>query len=69
MQYSVDTTPYEYFEEHIMFEYISSIYSTLLSGILSEHKHYQILDPTNKIEEITEEISELSEFDSYSRLF
>jgi hypothetical protein len=34
-----------------------------------EQRNYQVLDSSDKIEEITEEISDLSQFDQKSRLF
>ena len=41
----------------------------MAGGIAKDHKLYQILDPSDKIEEITEEISDIKTFDQTSRLF
>lgn len=41
----------------------------LVGGVLRDHKLFQMLDPSDKIEEITEEVSDIKEFDQSSRLF
>ena len=59
-----DIKSYEYFEGDVMYKYINSIVMNIF-----ETKRYQILDSNDKMEEITEEISDLYNFDQNSRLF
>lgn len=59
-----DISNYEYFEGDVMYKYINS---TIMNVFLP--KKYQTLDSSDKIEEITEEISDLNLFDQNSRIF
>lgn len=59
-----DISNYEYFEGDVMYKYINS---TIMNVFLP--KKYQTLDSSDKIEEITEEISDLNLFDQNSRMF
>ena len=71
--------PYEYFEGNMMRRYIFdwilngknlySIYLGMIGGILRDHKYFQFLETYDKIDEITEEISDINKFEQNSRLF
>ena len=41
----------------------------MIGGILRDHKYFQILETYDKIDEITEEISDINKLESNSRLF
>ena len=59
-----DVKSYEYFEGDVMYKYVYAI----VMGMF-ETKRYQMLDSNDKIEELTEEISDLKDFDQSSRQF